>query len=117
MIDTTTIKERRDNAGLSKSLMAKVLKMDRHTYAKRERHNSWYLRDIVKLDFIFGNLDVIRKLSPSGLTILFFLRFSPIERVEQLAQAISADEGFKEIHADILQLIRIRKEAEGAQDE
>lgn len=53
MIDVTTIKARRERAGLSKSYMAKVVGIDRHTYAKHEATNFWYADQLAKLDAFF----------------------------------------------------------------
>ncbi len=117
MIDTATVPTRREQAGLSKSFMAKVLGMDRHTYADHEKRNFWWAHEAVKLDYVFKVIDqgLIRDDDP--LQFYLILKLRPVEKLEEVVQSLRNQEkyssdSFKELFEDITRLIEERKQSE-----
>ena len=92
MIDLTTIKDRRESAGLSKTFMAKMLGMTRGTYARKEANERWKPSQLRLLDIFFKNLESNTQQSKNnlllGATLIDFLEYSPIEKLEMFVEGL-----------------------------
>ena len=113
MIDLATIKAKREEAGFTKTYMAAVLCIDRHSYARKESNGKWKLKEWRRLDLFYRILHSVPDIAKGDLIVAVkvnnFLEQAPIEKTEEFARKIGKHEDLADFHITVLQKIDERK--------